>query len=345
MNNYVLKARCLGLRGALWGVLQGVLAVLVLPWCVAGSVSAQPLTLAIADLPVFSTALIAHDQGYFAEQGLDLKVIHCVNGRRCLQHLIDGQAQYATVADTPLMLAALGGVKFEILATLAGNARDNQFLARTDRGIRSAADLKGKRIGILSGTTAHYFADTVLLLNGISTSQVTLVPLDAADPVAALLRGDVDAAALYNPFGARALAALPQGLMKIPNPSTFYVTANLIGINRAAGGKDGDAIKLVRALLRADQLIDSDPAKAQAIVGKRLRMAPAELQAMWKDYDFSVSLAQSLIVSLEAQSRWAMREGISPAGVGPAVTVPDYLGYINTGPLRAVQPKALTLAK
>jgi NitT/TauT family transport system substrate-binding protein len=343
MNNYVSKARCRSLwelRGALWGALQAVLVVLVLPWCVASGASAQPLTLAIADLPAFGVALVAEDQGYFAAQGLELKIIHCVNGKRCLQHLTDGQAQYATVADTPLMLAALGGAKFEILATLSASARDNQFLARTDRGIRGGADLRGKRIGILTGTSAYYFADTLLLWHGIKASDVILVPLDAADPIGALVRGEVDAAALYNPFGGRALAALPQSLMKIPNPSTFSVTTNLIGITRAAGAQEANAIKLLRALKRADQFIDRDPEKARAIVAKRLRIAAPEMDALWKDYDFSISLAQPLIASLEVQSRWAMREGL----VG-STKMPDYLSYVDTAPLRSVDPDAVTLVK
>jgi ABC-type nitrate/sulfonate/bicarbonate transport system substrate-binding protein len=323
-----------------------LLAACVLPWLALGGAHAlaqtksQTLTLAIADLPVFGLALVAEDQGYFAAQGLDLKVIHCVNGRRCLTHLLDGEAQYATVADTPLMAAALGGAKFEILATIAGNTRDNQFLARTDRGISTAADLKGKRIGIIKGTTAHYFADTVLLSNGISPSQVTLVPLDGADPAGPLIRGEVDAAALYNPFGARARAALGAGVVKIASPTAFNVTANLVGITRAAGGKPGDAIKILRALVRADQLIEQDSAKARSIVATRLKIPAAELDAVWGDIDFSLSLAQPLIVSLEAQSRWAMREAMVPGA-----KMPDYLDYVDVGPLRAVLPKAVTLVK
>ncbi|MBC7603035.1 MAG: ABC transporter substrate-binding protein, partial [Ramlibacter sp.] len=100
----------------------------------SAAVQSAPLTLAIADLPAFSTALIAEDQGYFAAEGLDLKTIHCVNGKRCLKHLTDGEAHYATVADTPVVLSAMGGAKFEILSQLATTSRENHFLARADRG-------------------------------------------------------------------------------------------------------------------------------------------------------------------------------------------------------------------
>lgn len=311
--------------------------------CSAGvlqSTHAAPLTLAIADLPVFSVALVAEHQGYFAAEGLDMKVIHCVNGKRCLKHLTDGEAQYATVADTPLVLAALAGSKFQILATIAGSARDNRFLARTDRGIRTAADLKGKRIGVVQGTTAHYFADTLLLFNGIAMSEVTLVPLDGADPAGALIRGDVDAAALYNPFGVRAQAAGGKLFVKIHSPNIFNVTANLVAIPRPAGGKASDAVKLLQALKKAVDYIDKEPARAHQAVAARLRIPLQEMESMWGDYDFSLGLSQALVSALEAQTRWVIRERLVPGA-----RMPDYLDYVDLEPLRSVDASSVSLIK
>ena len=51
---------------------------------VTAAATAAPLTFAIADLPAFSPALVAEEAGFFASEGLDVKVIRCINGRRCL---------------------------------------------------------------------------------------------------------------------------------------------------------------------------------------------------------------------------------------------------------------------
>ena len=298
---------------------------------------AAPLTIAIGELPGYSTALIAHEQGFFAAEGLDIKVILCVNGKRCLKHLTDGEAQYATVADTPIMLAALGGARFDILATTGTTSRENHLLARADRGIRAAADLKGKRIGVIKGTTAHYYTDTVLLFNGISSQQVTFVPIEGGDAAAALIRGDVDAVGLYNPIW-KVQAALGKQLVTISHPNVFTVTVNLVGIKRTAGGKESDALKLLRALQRADRLIDSDPVRARAIVAARLKLPASEIDALWKDYDFSLTLAQPLISSLEAQTRWALRENLVPGA-----KMPDFLDYVDPAPLRALDARAVSI--
>ena len=105
--------------------------IFVIGLCTAGSV--QAVTLALADRPFFAAALIAEAEGYFKAEGLDLKIIRCVNGQRCLKHLTDGEAQYATAADAPIMFASLAGMKFEVLVTLATTTLDNRLIARADR--------------------------------------------------------------------------------------------------------------------------------------------------------------------------------------------------------------------
>ncbi len=302
--------------------------------------SVQAVTLAIADTPFFATALVAEAEGYFTAEGLDLKIIHCVNGKRCLKHLTDGEAQYATVADTPMMFTSLAGAKFDILATLATSTLENQFIARADRGIKGVADLKGKRVGVVKGTIMHYFTDTLLQFHGLLPAQYTLVGLDAADEPGPLLRGEIDAAGLNGPSSYKASKTLGSNAVKIPSPKIFTFTSNLVGVTIAAGGRDEDAIKLLRALKRAHQLITNDPVRAHAIVASRLKLNLADVEATWKGLNFEFSLAQPLITTLEAQARWALRENLVPGG-----KMPDYLDYVRIGPLKTVDRRAVTLIK
>ena len=304
---------------------------------------AAPLTLAIPDLPVFSTALVAEAEGYFAAEGLDLKIIRCVIGKLCLKLLTDGKAHYAGVADTPIVMASLGGAVgpgFAVIATLATTSRLNQLIARADRGIRVAADLKGKRIGVFKGTTSHYFADTLLLLNGIGTSQVTLVLQDPADAAGPLVRGEVDAAAMHQTHAHKVKVLLGANMVTIPTSKLVTMTFNLVSVPAAAGGRDQDAVKLLRAMTRANQLMAADPKRAKAIVAARLKLEPALLDAIWGDYDFELSLAQPLIMALEAQARWALREGLVPGG-----KMPDYLNFVRPEALRTLDRRAVTLVK
>ena len=328
-------AGCLRTRRT--AVLRASLAALLA--CASWVAIAAPLTLAIAETPAFAPALLAEAEGYYAAEGLDLKIVPCVNGRRCLKHLTDGEAQVATVADTPIVMASHAGARFDIVATFV-SAYENRLIARADRGIRAAADLKGKRIGFVRGTTGQYYTDSFLIFNDIDPADVTLVPLEATDAVERLARGDVDAAGLYQPHGHLASQRLGRNAVVLPGARLTTVTINLVSQPADAGVRDDDLVKILRALKRACAFMAAEPARARALLATRLKLDPAVLDAIWSDYDYRVALEQSLIANLEAESRWALREGLVPRG-----PMPDYLRMFRPAPLRAVDRRAVSIVK
>ncbi|WP_439535654.1 ABC transporter substrate-binding protein [Methyloversatilis sp.] len=314
-------------------------AVTAAALCLAAiAAPAAPLTLAIADLPAFAPALLAEAEGYFAAEGLDLKVIHCINGRRCLQHLTDGEADAATVADTPIVFAAHAGARFEILGTMT-SSREHRLLARADRGVRSLADLKGRRLGILTGTSGHYFADSVLALGTLDPATVTRVPLAPGEIVDRLEAGDIDAAGLYQPLAQEAIRRLGARGAVVADARYYAATMNLVG-RLAPGLSDDDATRLLRALRRACALIQEQPARARAQLARQLKLDASVVDALWPDYDFRITLEQTLVTTLESESRWAAREGVVANKA-----MPDYLDRIRPGPLRALDRRAVTLVK
>jgi len=301
----------------------------------SGVAPAAPLTLALAELPAFAPALIAAAEGYFAAAGLELKILPCVNGSACMQLMIDGRAQLATVADIPLVLAAHAGVPFQIIATMGASARDHSLVARSDRGIRSPADLQGKRIGFVRGTSSHYFTESFLLYHGIARSSITLVALDPATAAEQLARGEVDAAGLYQPQGPRALLLLGAQGLTLPNPRSYTVTINVVAQPAVA---DEDLLRVLRALSRAEKLLDREPERARSVLAARLHLDRPTMATFWGQYNFRLALNQSLITTLEGQSRWALREGLVKPGAPP-----DFLDRLRPGPLKALNPRAVSV--
>lgn len=306
----------------------------------AGTSRAETLTLAVADIPYSAPVLIAEAEGYFATEGLALQVKHYPVGRICLEQLLAGEAHFATVADTPITLAGFTRHDFGILATTTISGRENQIVMRTDRGIRQPADLQGKRLGVIPGTSGHYFADTFMLFHGVKIDTVIEQPLDAKDPVGALVRGEVDAASLFGINVTDALHRLgPQGRV-LPGPAFFSVTFNIVGRPASQGVSDEDAVKLLRAVQRATVLLQREPERARAIVAKALKVSVEDLAKTWDSFEFRLQLSQSLITTLEAEARWALRRRLVPTG-----DVPDYLDLVRIEPLKKLDARAVTLIK
>lgn len=306
----------------------------------AGAGRGATLTLAVADIPYSAPVLIAEAEGYFAAEGLALQVKHYPVGRMCLERLLAGDAHFATVADTPITLAGFTRRDFGILATTTLSGRENQVVVRTDRSIRQPADLQGKRLGVITGTSGHYFADTFLLFHGVKIDKVTEQPLDPKDPVGALVRGEVDAASLFGTSVTDALNRLgPQGRV-LPGPAFFSVTFNIVSRPASQGVSDDDAVKLLRAVQRATVLLQREPERARAIVAKALKVSVEDLAKTWDGFEFRLQLSQSLITTLEAEARWALRRRLVPAG-----EVPDYLDLVRPEPLKKLDARAVNLIK
>ncbi|WP_439535652.1 ABC transporter substrate-binding protein [Methyloversatilis sp.] len=337
----MMRRTAFALRQALWWPLAVWLLAVVSLGALPARAAAAPLTLAIGELPHYSTLLLAERLGYFADAGLNVKVIRCVNGKRCLQHLLDGEAQVAGVADVPIVMASHAGRRFDIVATLATSTQESQFIARRDRGIHSAADLAGRRIGFVRGTTAHFYADAFLRFQGIDPATVTLVPLDAAQAPAQLARGEVDAAALYQPHARQALRTLGAQALLLPAPRLLYTaTVNLVSQTAAQGLDDDRLRRLLEALQRASVFLQAEPARARALLATRLQLDPKLVDAVVEGFDFRLQLNQTLIGTLEAESRWAARAGLVS---NPAM--PDYLSALRPAPLAAIDRRAVTIVR
>ena len=59
---------------------------------------------------------------------------------------------------------------------------------------------------------------------------------------------------------------------------------------------------------------------------------------MWELNTFSVSLDQSLLLALEDESRWAVKNGLTHRK-----TLPNYLDYLYLDGLQGVKPEAVMI--
>ncbi|MFG6488208.1 ABC transporter substrate-binding protein [Roseateles sp. BYS78W] len=298
---------------------------------------AAPLVIAIGETSLFAPLQLAAQEGYFAAEGLDVKVIPCVNGRRCLKHLTDGDAQVATVADTPIVFALHAGHRFDIVASFGTTVHDTALVARADRGIRTPADLAGKRLGVVRGTSAHYFANVFLLINGVPRDAVNIVFIDPNAGIDPLLRGDIDAAALYRPYGPQAVQQLGAKGLVLKTLLPYALMVNLVA---QPGLSQDSLLRVLRAARRGVDLLNSQPARAQALLAARWRTDTKTAAERLDGYEFRLVLSQNLLSTLEAESRWAVREDLVERGGKP-----DFLEIMRVEPLRALDPRAVTLIK
>lgn len=86
--------------------------------------------------------------------------------------MLERKADLATLGNLPIVFATLNQVPLSIVATIANASRGAGIVARRDRDIARAADLKGKTIGVTLGTDGHFVLGVLLAEQGIEMGKV-----------------------------------------------------------------------------------------------------------------------------------------------------------------------------
>lgn len=296
--------------------------------------------LAVSKSPLSLPVLVAAAQGFFADEGLALTIVDCVGGHRCLALMRDGQADLATAGDTPFVFHSFAAGDFVILATMASTVDDLKLFTHRAAGIARPRDLAGRRIGAVVGTASQYFLDSLLLVHGVDPRSVQVVPLQPEQMQRALESREVDAVAVWEPYGYRIARDLKDQAVAVPNAGIYTGTFNLVAQRRLVGARDADLVRLLRAIARAEDFIREHPARSQAVLRERLGTDDDFVRWVWPGMVYRLSLDQTLVKTLESEARWALREGHVSGR-----SAPNFLNLLHRGPLLQVRPAAVGIAR
>lgn len=159
--------------------------------------------------------VIADDANYVAkllelsgeQQKLAAEVSYAnfTSGPLRLEAIRAGAAQLGAVGDVPPILAQFSGANVVIVGAVVTSGPGNLLTTRPKSGIRTLADLKGKKIGINAGTAQQATVLRNLKASGIGIADIQPVNLGLAEFADALRAGQIDAAVLKQPDRARYL--------------------------------------------------------------------------------------------------------------------------------------------
>ena len=298
-----------------------------------------PMTIA-ANTRYTGTGLvfIAHVQGYFAHEGLNITLQPYTTGKDALDAALEGRADLATVADIPIMFAVMKRHPVSIVATISTVEKDPGVIGRKDKGILTPADLHGKHIGVTLGTSGHFMLDALLIRQKLSTDDVTLHDLQPQELANALLQGDVDAVATWEPYLGALRTQLGANGMIFYSEGIYELPFNIAGTRDYVVNHPEIIKKFVRALVRAERLCRDEPDAASQIIASAINVSRENLQELWPSYRFSVTLDQSLLLTLEDETRWAIKNALTDR-----TNIPNYLDHFYLDALEAVTPAAVTV--
>jgi sulfonate transport system substrate-binding protein len=215
-----------------------------------------------------------------------------------------GDLSFLTVYATGAPIKAIGGTR--------SDARTQAILVRGDSPIKSAADLKGKRLAGTRGGWGQFLIDATLEKAGNKTEDATFAPLGPVDAKIALLAGSVDAWAVWEPY--ISFATLKDGARVVADGEgltptiTFIVASDSAIANKRAAVQD-----LVQRLNKA-RLWSLDHLADYARNTAELTRLPEDvlLKAYTAQRTSPIAIDENVVKEVQEASDRSTRYGILP---------------------------------
>lgn len=247
----------------------------------------KPINIVYASATTYTTHLwIAHDKGLFEKHGLKPNLIYVQGSAAAAQALIGGSADLAFASGSAALTLAGRGAKVAIIAT----SGPTDFLLLAHPSIKTAAELKGKSIGVSNFAAGDYFALLRLLpkLGLRPNVDVKFVNMGVPNPnqkAAAIFNRTIDAT-LGNPETIFAFQKTNQSFSQLGEaiPNGIYVTVgDIFGTKKYVEGHPGEVKGFLRAFCEAIALAKQDKELVFEILRSRMKIEdPNLLEAIFK---------------------------------------------------------------
>ncbi|GGJ28641.1 aliphatic sulfonate ABC transporter substrate-binding protein [Deinococcus roseus] len=128
-------------------------------------------------------------------------------GPQLLEAQRAGAVDFGSTGDTPSIFALAAGTPLKYVGiTKNPSPHTSAILVSKASPIKSTKDLKGKKVALQRGSSAHYFTQLALKEAGLDLNDIEVVNLPPAEARGALESGAVDAWTIWDPFYAIAEA-------------------------------------------------------------------------------------------------------------------------------------------
>ncbi|SFT57447.1 aliphatic sulfonate ABC transporter substrate-binding protein [Mesorhizobium sp. YR577] len=230
--------------------------------------------------------VIARQQGLIEKalepKGISVSWVEFTAGPPLVEALNVGSINVGWVGDAPPIFGQSAGSAIVYAAALPSNGKGEAIFVKPDSPVQSIADLKGKKVGVGKGTSAHNLLVAALEKERIAFTDIQPVYLSPADAAAAFASDKIDAWSVWDPFFAIAETRYQPRILArssdVLNVNTYFianktfagerpdvVTSTIGALEVAAKWADGNRDKVAAALHE----VTGVPLDAQTLAASR----------------------------------------------------------------------------
>lgn len=240
------------------------------------------------------------------------------SGPPLIEAISVGALDLGGTGDTPPLAAASQGAPIRLVAAQpVGGAAAAILVPRTST-LTNVAELKGKRVGWLRGSSAESFVGRALDQAGLALSDVEAVNLAPDAAAVAFAGGSLDAWAVWDPYYAQ--AQVEQGARVLRRGRPLAASTSFIVASEALVRDQPDMVRAVLAALRrTSSWALANRGTLSGVIADASGLSPTVAARMAARQDLTLVPLTPAIVAAEQQVADALRaDGQLPARIDVA---------------------------
>lgn len=234
----------------------------------------------------------------FEKDGTKVSFPEITSGAKQTEALAAGSLDIAScLGGTSAILAASNGADVKVVGIYSRAPKAFNIMVK-DPAIKTAADLKGKRVAGPKGTILHQILAAALAKEKLTLKDVEFRSVNNIPPaVNALLTGEVDAALVA---GAEVLRAQRAGARILANGEGLVNATIVVGVSGKFLKEHPEAVKKFMTLHQESiDFMKKNPDKAFEFTAKETGLSTDDVKLMAPWYDFSTAITAKDIKDLE----------------------------------------------
>jgi len=297
-----------------------------------GSVSAQEkMRMGLSSVSGLHSAVwVAEEKGLFRKNGLEVEVIVTGQGGTAgISALLANDIQMVNSAGDVLVAAALRGGDTVMVASVV-NKGLQRLVSKPE--IKTAADLKGKRVGVTRiGAVSHSVLLMMLQRWKMNVNDVQVLQLGSSpNMLASLDKGGVDAAVLTIPS---MFVAEDRGypvLLDMADTDIYYLHTMVATTRQYIKANRDKVLRFLRGYVEGIAFVKHNKKESLDVVRKKLRLGPEQERNLERSLDLLIakyyeSVPYSSLRGVETVLGFVEKDNPKAKGADPKSFVDDSL--------------------
>ena len=168
--------------------------------------AAEPLKIGYSDWPGWVAWQVAIDKGWFKDAGVDVK-FEWFDYSASMDAYSAGKLDAVLMTNGDALVTGAGGAKSSIILISDYSAGNDLIIAKP--GIKSLADLKGKKVAVEVGLVDHLLLRNAMKKAGMASDDITIVNAKTNELPQVFASKDIAAVGVWQPVANEALKAVP----------------------------------------------------------------------------------------------------------------------------------------